>query len=217
MRKINHDEIKIYHIIHVDRLCDIFNDGFLFSDRIMSSRTNAKGTNIGIQRIKERRLQLKLSSYSDLFVGDCVPFYFCPRSVMLYVICCKNNQDLTYKGGQENILHLEFNLNNVLNWARANNKRCVFTTSNAGSYYFNDYNDFSQLDIINWDAINATNWQAVKEEKQAELLVENSLDLRLLDRIGVNNSTIYTKVSTILNKHAQIYHPKIEVVRDWYY
>ncbi len=44
-------------------------------------------TTIGMNNIKERRLtQLQLASQPGLYVGQCVPFYLCPRSVMLYLI-----------------------------------------------------------------------------------------------------------------------------------
>lgn len=76
---------KIYHITHVDRLPSIVADGFLWCDAEVNRRASA-GTTIGMSRIKQRRLNKLLSSYHDLHVGDCVPFYFCPRSVMLYLI-----------------------------------------------------------------------------------------------------------------------------------
>ena len=79
-------EPKIYHIVHVDRLTSIISDGYLWSDA-ETRRRGVGRTGIGMDRIKKRRLEeLTLSSHPDLFVGDCVPFYFCPRSVMLYLI-----------------------------------------------------------------------------------------------------------------------------------
>ena len=67
-------DIKIYHIIHVDRLDSVLKDGFLFCDAEMSKRQNS-GPTIGISNIKERRMMLQLSSFPDLTVGQCVPFY----------------------------------------------------------------------------------------------------------------------------------------------
>jgi hypothetical protein len=58
--------------------------------------------------IKWRRLEeltLK-NSHPDLLVGECVPFYFCPRSVMFYLIHMRSHE-LPYKGGQGPIVHLE--------------------------------------------------------------------------------------------------------------
>ena len=77
---------KIYHIVHVDRLPSIIADGYLWCDAEILRRV-PPGTTIGMSSIKQRRLnELTLTSHSGLPVGDCVPFYFCSRSVMLYLI-----------------------------------------------------------------------------------------------------------------------------------
>jgi hypothetical protein len=73
---------KIYHIVHIDKLPSIIADGCLWSDAEISQRS-AGGSTIGMAKIKERSLNKALTSYPDLHVGECVPFYFCPRSVML--------------------------------------------------------------------------------------------------------------------------------------
>jgi hypothetical protein len=75
---------KIYHIVHVDNLASIVADDFLWSDSVMVQRQGA--TVIGMGSIKQRRLGLPVACHHGLKVGDCVPFYFCPRSIMLYVI-----------------------------------------------------------------------------------------------------------------------------------
>jgi len=72
------------------------------------------GTTIGMTAIKTRRLSLPLESHPDLHVGDCVPFYFCPRSVMLYLIHQANHPDLSYRGGQGSIIHLEADLHETV-------------------------------------------------------------------------------------------------------
>ncbi|MDA8003883.1 MAG: DUF4433 domain-containing protein, partial [Alphaproteobacteria bacterium] len=80
------DHPKIYHIIHVDRLSAVAGDGYLWCDAEMEKRPGT-GTKIGMSKIKKRRLEeLTLESHPDLYVGQCAPFYFCPRSVMLYLI-----------------------------------------------------------------------------------------------------------------------------------
>ena len=74
---------KIYHIVHVDRLPSIIADGSLWCDAEIARRTEANadiGTMIGMNSIKQRRLtELTLDSHPSLYVGQCVPFYFCPR------------------------------------------------------------------------------------------------------------------------------------------
>jgi hypothetical protein len=59
---------KIYHIVHLDHLPSILNDGFLFSDATMNGRM-AAGTVIGMPKIKERRLNNFLTSQLGLRVA----------------------------------------------------------------------------------------------------------------------------------------------------
>ena len=136
---------KIYHIVHVDRLVSIIHDRFLWCDREIIRRS-PPGTTIGMSNIKMRRLnELRLSSHPGLNVGDCVPFYFCPRSVMLYLIYRANDVDLQYHGGQEPIVHLEADFFSAVRWAEDNNQRWAFTLSNAGTRYFEDRCDTNQM------------------------------------------------------------------------
>ena len=101
---------KIYHITHIDRLASIIAVQALICDAELISR-RIGGTTIGLSSIKQRRLEeLRLRSYPDLFVGQCVPFYFCPRSVMLFKIHRGNDTELPYRLGQDEILHLEADL-----------------------------------------------------------------------------------------------------------
>ena len=90
---------KIFHITHVDNLPGILADGGLLPDAALISR-NANVAGIGMSSIKQRRLTLPVVCHPGDYVGDYVPFYFCPRSIMLFLIHCKNHPDLTYRGGQ---------------------------------------------------------------------------------------------------------------------
>ena len=175
---------KIYHIVHVDRLASIIADGVLWCDAKMQ-RKSRQGTSIGMSTIKERRLGNRLNSCTDLYVGGCVPFYFCPRSVMLYVIDKKNHKELSYRDGQEPIVHLEADVQHVVDWAEQNERRWAFTLSNAGAIYFKDCCKLAQLHEINWEAVQARDWRDCKEGKQAEFLVESSFSWSLVQCIGV--------------------------------
>ena len=207
-------EPKIYHIAHVDRLASIVGDGALWCDATMSGCTGT-GTTIGMSSIKRRRLTNSLTSHRNLHVGDCVPFYFCPRSVMLYVISMKNHSELAYRGGQEPILHLEADLRQTADWANSNNRRWAFTSSNAGANYFEDYSNLSMLNRLDWQAIHAHDWKDRREAKQAEVLIENSFPWKLILRIGVHSRQTRDRVlSAIQASHHQ---PPVEIKPDWYY
>lgn len=206
---------KIYHIAHVDRLPSIVATGGLLSDAMVQAQALG-GTMIGMNHIKQRRLtELQLASHPGLFVGACVPFYFCPRSVMLYLIH-RRNAELAYQGGQASIIHLQADLGAVVAWANAQPARWAFTLSNAGSYFFEDRNDLARLGEINWTAVQANNWSGgLKEGKQAEFLVEQHFPWHLVERIGVHSTAVYGQVVNALPAHG--HRPPVEVRPDWYY
>ncbi len=206
--------IKIYHICHVDRLPSIVADGHLWSDAEIGGRA-ASGTTIGMRDIKQRRLHSLLSSHHDLHVGACVPFYFCPRSVMLYLIYQGNPPNLPYREGQGPIIHIEADLHRTVAWADGVGRRWAFTLSNAGSRYFEDRCDLGRLDEVNWEAVYARRWQGKQEAKQAEFLVEHSFPWELVERIGVLKPQVYQRVVGAIPSHA--HRPTVEVVKDWYY
>lgn len=208
---------KIYHIVHVDRLPSIIADGWLWSDATMVGQAG-KGTTIGMSNIKRRRLEeLTLDSHPDLHVGDCVPFYFCPRSIMLYLLYQSNHPDLSYRGGQGPIVHLEVDLHATVTWAQANKLRWAFTLSNAGAYYFEDRSDLAKLGEIDWAAVQASDWRdpKVKEGKQAEFLVERQFPWELVTRIGVQSIATRTKALDTLQQAA--HRPPVEHTPAWYY
>jgi hypothetical protein len=180
------------------------------------------GTVIGMNHIKQRRLtELTLASHKGLFVGQCVPFYFCPRSVMLYLIWMANDPSLTYLGGQGPIIHLEADLSRTIAWAEEHGGRWAFTLSNAGSKYFEDRASVAQLGEINWDAVNANKWAgpgvavSVQHAKQAEFLVESEFPWKLVDRIGVRSLEVAQQVAQALD--GQAHRPPVEIRKDWYY
>ncbi|MFZ3033198.1 MAG: DUF4433 domain-containing protein [Parvibaculum sp.] len=211
---------KIYHIVHVDKLASIVGEGLL-SDSDMEQRTDL-GTTIGMSSIKRRRREdLQLSCHPGLFVGECVPFYFCPRSIMLYLIHRANHAELAYRGGQTPILHLECDLRSAVQWAEANRKRWAFSLSNAGSYYCEHRTNLAHLGELDWESIATTRWSGpgisgqVKEGKQAEFLIENSFPWHLVERIGMYSDNYAPQIARAMR--GANHRPPVEVRRDWYY
>lgn len=205
---------KIYHICHVDRLRPIIVERGLLCDAEATERPLA-GTTIGMSSIKQRRLSLPLDSRPGVRVGSCVPFYLCPRSVMLYVIYQANHEALTYRGGQGSIIHLEADLRSTVAWAEEQQHRWAFTSSNAGSRYFDDFCNLDRLDEIDWKAVAARDWRNHKHGKQAEFLVEGRFPWSLVTRIGVLSQQVYQQTMTAL---ADAEHrPAVEIKPRWYY
>ena len=206
---------KIYHIVHVDNLASIVADGCLWSDAVMVQRQG--GTVIGMGSIKQRRLGLAVSCHQGTNVGDYVPFYFCSRSIMLFVIHCANHPELVYRGGQQPIVHLEADLQHAVQWAEAHGRRWAFALSNAGARYTQFRTGLDTADEIDWAAVTARDFRSadIKEGKQAEFLIERAFPWHLVERIGVFSQGCAQAVSNAMQGAA--HRPRIEVKRDWYY
>lgn len=210
------DRPQLYHITHIDNLQSILQDGGLRSDAAMVARGGPAAA-IGMSSIKTRRLRLPVKCYPGDRVGDYVPFYFCPRSVMLYLLHRGNHPELGYQGGQAPILHLVTDLHEVVEWATKQGCRWAFTLSNAGAVYTEFRNQFNQLDQLNWIAVAATDFRqpTIKEGKQAEFLVRDFFPWHLVQRIGVYSRAVYQDAMTTLSTAE--HRPLVEIRREWYY
>jgi hypothetical protein len=207
---------KIYHITHIDNLEGILKDGVLWSD----AKRNELGLDceiVGISTIKQARLEeCEVKCYPDTKVGQYVPFYFCPRSIMLYILYRGNHPDITYRGGQGPILHLQADLISTIEWAEKKKVRWAFSDRNARERIANFYNDVNKLDKVDWSAVDETNWQdtIIKEGKQAEFLVYGSFPWQLVEKIGVNNNKIR---DAVIEKIGAEKSKIVTVEQSWYY
>ncbi|WP_446471474.1 DUF4433 domain-containing protein [Xenorhabdus stockiae] len=135
--------------------------------------------------------------------------------MMLYLISQKNHPELAYRGGQESIIHLQADLHECVNWANQQQQRWAFTLSNAGSKFFEDRCNLAQLNELDWQAIEAKQWQGCKEGKQAEFLLENSFPWHLVEVIGVQSQRVHQQVVHILQ--TANHRPTVTIRPDWYY
>jgi hypothetical protein len=211
------DRPKLYHITHVDNLSSISKSGVLFSDAEII-RTSVSHSKIGMSAIKARRLnELEVKCHPGTKVGEYVPFYFCPRSIMLYLLHRGNHPDVLYASGQEPIIHLEADAQEVVQWADSNGVQWAFSDRNAGTRYASFYRDLNHLNRIDWNAVEANDFRdlVIKEGKQAEFLVYDSFPWALVRRVGVRNQGTADQAKDAVRsaKHQ----PVISVESGWYF
>ena len=208
---------KVYHITHIDNLASIVAADCIESDG-RRLRQGDDQTSIGMTEIKRRRLfEIDVQCHPDTMVGDYVPFYFCPRSIMLFIIHRNNHIDMLYHGGQLPILHLQVDMTSAIQWADEHNIRWAFSAQNAGTRYTDFYKSRDELDEIDWKAVNETDFRdpLVKEGKQAEFLIHDTCPWHLVEKIGVLNDNIQNQVNSIL-RNVQ-HKPVVKIERTWYY
>jgi hypothetical protein len=124
---------------------------------------------------------------------------------------------LAYRGGQRPIVHLEADLQTVVEWADSIERRWAFSNRNASTRYTRFFDRVDDLDALDWNAIGATDWRNlfVRERKQAEFLVEGSFPWELVERVGVIDARMAERVESIFS--AAVHRPKLVVEPLWYY
>lgn len=200
-------EIPIYHISDIVNLRNIITGEGLRSDVAM---TELMPEVIGYDHIKKRRAtENRVECCGNRFVGEFVPFYYCPRSPMLYTI----NRGKTGRppGCQRNILHLVSTVGIAVeaatDWA--------ISDGNAGAKHSLFYKDLKELARLDWPAIRATQWQGQTHQKAAEFLVADFFPWNGIQKIGCHNEKIAQQVRDILDGLG--HQPRVEVEPSWYY
>jgi hypothetical protein len=210
---------KIYHITHMRNLPEIVQSGCLWSDaKRLEMALDCEI--VGMPTIKQRRLEeIEVDCNPGTKVGEYVPFYFCPRSIMLYILYMGNHLDINYHEGQRPIVHLQADLMATIRWARDQGIRWAFSDRNAGTYYTNFYRRVEDLDKLNWAAIQSTDFRdmVIKDGKQAEFLVYESFSWHLIEKIGVHDANIADQVNQILDTIGYADRPAVSVEPVWYY
>jgi len=200
-------EIPIYHITDLANLRGIVDAGGIRSDVAMAAHNPAV---IGYDHIKLRRAtEIRVDCCGDRFVGEFVPFYYCPRSPMLYTINLGNTGRPV--GCQSKIVHLVSTVGDALaaaqDWA--------ISDGNAGAFHGSFYKDLAELGKLDWEAIHARIWQGRTHQKAAEFLVADFFPWNAVRGIGCMDATAAAEVNNILGKAAN--NPVVSVERTWYY
>jgi hypothetical protein len=101
-------------------------------------------------------------------LGNYVPFNFCPRSVMLYVVAQGHEN---CPSGQWPIVHLVSSTRAV----RATGRPWFFTDRHADLGYASQFDTLDRLDEVDWSVMPLKYWSDpdVKERRQAEFQVHD--------------------------------------------
>lgn len=204
--------VKIYHMTHIGNLASILKEGRLLCDA-RAPRCNPRSIAYG--DLKMKRAVRTVPVPPGGVVADYVPFYFAPRSPMLYAI---------YTGyvrsglSQSEIVYLVTSVETVAGAG----KPFVFTDRHPLSYFPRFSNDLNQLNhFVDWNVMRSERWHDCpeyrdrKSRRQAEFLVYQELEWTLIEQIGVYDSARLEAVLQQL-QHAD-HQPPVSVQGSWYY
>ena len=204
----------LYHITHVENLASIAAAGGLRAHNVLHAAGTAY-TSIAHQTIQDRRALRRVPCGPGGTLHDYVPFYFAPRSPMLYTL--NRGNVAGYAAGQEPIVHLVTTVEAI----QAAGRRFVFTDGHAIMAFTEFHTDLARLDIIDWEVMRARYWADTADDldrrrrRQAEFLVHEACPWSLITAIGVYSRPIQAQVEQALRPAA--HRPTVVVQRDWYY
>ncbi|MDT9273940.1 MAG: DUF4433 domain-containing protein [Limnospira sp. PMC 737.11] len=204
----------IYHITHLKNLPSILrSEGLLANNRLKSQRINY--VDIAHETIQDKRAQINIPCSRGGTLHDYVPWYFAPRSPMLYAISRGNVQG--YEQGQSPVIHLVATAEDIA----AASLPFAFTDGHAIVRYSEFYDNLDSLNAIDWEIMNARYWADTPEDgdrkrrRQAEFLVYEFFPWTLVREIGVIDAGRKAEVEEILQNFT-ISTP-VKVFREWYY
>lgn len=185
------------HFTHIDNLRQILADGVLYPDAYVGNRLARE---VGDRSIKAARRRYRVTCEPGGHPADYVPFYFAPRSPMLYRIACGGVPQ--YWDGQTPLVYLVTTIQDVcrtgLPW--------VFSNGNCGAPTTEYFNDLRLLDTkIDWGLQEATMWQATAEDpnratrRAAEFLVHRQLPWDVIRWVATRTTAAGTAVEHVLS------------------
>ena len=203
----------VYHITHVDNLASLAADGCLYCDTTCAE-LDRRPVSIAYTDLKARRARFVVGVAAGGTLADYVPFYYAPRSPMLYVISRGGVEG--YAGGQVEVVHLVFRLEDI-----AAPGRFVITDGHAATPMSTQFDELGGLDAIDWDIMRDRYWSDTDEDgdrkrrRQAEFLVQGYVPLSALNLVITMTDEVAERareaLSTLENPPIVRVHPR------WYY
>ena len=173
-------------------------------------------TNIAHRGIQDRRADMPVPCGPEGMLHDYMPFYFGPRSPMLFSISKGNVEG--FDGGQRSIVHLVSTVQAV----QAAKLDFVFTDGHGIMALTVFYDDLAQLDEVDWQLMNSDYWSDTdyypdrKRCRQAEFLVHRRVPVELIREIGVIDQHKKAETEALLAESG-LPIPLVVVKRSWYY
>jgi hypothetical protein len=204
----------VYHITSLEHLTSMVTHGLL-SDSQAQERGLIQ-VEIGNVDIKARRARRVVPMAPGGVVADYAPFYFAPRSPMLFAI--ERGNVPTYQHGCDEIVYLVSSTQTL----REHGLTVLGTDRNATK----DYAEFTASDdrltvIVDWELMKAHMWNNTPEapdrmeRRQAESLVHGQVPWSAMMGVAAKSEDVKTRVEAMLSRLGQS--TPVAVRADWYF
>ena len=188
----------IMHFTHINNLPGIVASGCLQVDNVVdrSSALQVEAADLEIKTIR-KSMQVPLAPYDC--VADYVPFYFAPRSPMLYKL--HKGGVPNYTGGQDPLVYLVSSAEAVA----ASGACFVFSDGNCAATVTCFSSDLTQIDsVVDWEVMRSQMWANTADDpdrrrrRMAEFLVHHRVPIQCLSAIVVRRDRMKEQVEGLL-------------------
>jgi hypothetical protein len=206
----------ILHFTHVENLTGIVASGRLVCDS--AAHNGSVRTEVGDLEVKEIRRRRAIPVGPGGRVCDYVPFYFAPRSPMLFRIACDHRDGVAgrYPDGDRPLIYLAARIGAIVDVGL----RWVATDGNAATATSDFTTDLERLHaMVDWPLMQAQYWNNTPDDpdrqrrRMAEFLVHDHVPLDVIHQIGTYSEGYAGQVQTILAGHPLS--GKVVVRRAW--
>ncbi len=196
-------------MLHIDNISHVISFGFVHKD---SPFANPEYVVIGDQSVidvRETKLMIDGST-----IGSHIPFYFGPRSPMLYVIQHGYNGVQRYPPNE--LVYCVVRLDDIIK----NDINCLFTDGHPLNYLtvFYDKKDLTRInEIIKHEDVYTRYWnneddRDLKRRKEAELLVLDELNPKFIKGFIVYDKTALEKLVNM-----GVNQDKVLIIPEYYF
>ena len=210
----NPRRVLLYHFTHVDNLPSIANEGLRCDSAVESD--GLLSVDVGNQVIKARRRRIQVPTGPGGAVADYVPFYFAPRSPMLFAI--HQGGVPTYRDGQSGLVYLVTHTGAIVDRSLG----YVLTDRNAADALASFSNRIDDLEgFVDWQLMTARMWRDTDEypdrmsRRMAEFLVHDCVPWDAFVGLAVRTDEDAEKAATRLGSLAG--EVRIVVRPGWYF
>jgi hypothetical protein len=204
----------VLHMTSMANLPNIVAEQTLYCDRTMQANGQLQ-VEIGDLGVKEFRRSRKLEIGPKPSPDYYVPFYFAPRSPMLYKIHMGSVP--SYKQGQGTIVYLATTMQAVatlrIPW--------LLTDGNCAVRMSKVYDQAEHLDKVDWAIMRERYWNDTLEDpdrmrrRMAEFLVHDQLPFGAIKHVVAMTTQVAELTQAVLESGP--HRPSISVNRNWYY
>lgn len=203
----------VVHFTHVDHLATIVSRG-LVSD----AAAQAEGLvtrEVGNRAIKDRRRRATVPVGPGGVVADYVPFYFAPRSPMMFSIHKGNVTE--YDGGIEALVYLVSSVERLTDLGLP----IVITDRNAVLPYAAFFEGTDGLVHVDWELMEAKMWTNTIDEpdrmerRMAECLVHQAVPWEAVEAVCVRSAPRKAAVEATLAATGDA--STVRITPDWYF